>query len=154
MVEIQVDDMRGRGKPGYVAEIVTGEKVFLNAKSQNCYGASRVTKTYEINKDGIYEVCDANFGGRKRNIYFIKVENGEIIEKTYNLIDLIINKELPELEGSDRQISWAISIRENYLLHLTKVNKPHPDWVNTQTSAKWWIDNRDKFKTQEKRGFY
>ncbi|MBE9037188.1 hypothetical protein [aff. Roholtiella sp. LEGE 12411] len=89
MVEIKVDDMRAAGKPGYVAKIVNGEKKFLNAAIQDKYSSSKVAKIYKISEDGIYEICDANFGGRKRRINFIKVEDGEIIEESENLNSLI-----------------------------------------------------------------
>jgi len=70
-VLIKISDMRAASKPGYVAKIVNGEKNFLSTKDRSGYSKSRETLIFELTEDGVYEVCDANFGGRKRNIYFI-----------------------------------------------------------------------------------
>jgi hypothetical protein len=42
---------------------------------------------------------------------------------------------LPELQGSEEQIKWASSIRKNFLGIIPE--------ATTETSADWWIDNRD-----------
>lgn len=49
------------------------------------------------------------------------------------------NKEaaLPALAGSEKQVSWAESIRAKL------VGKPDFVFALQNTSAKWWIDNRD-----------
>jgi hypothetical protein len=145
MLEIKVDDMRAAGKPGYVAKIVNGEKIFLNTSEQNKYGSSKVTKLYQISEDGIYEICDANFGGRKRSINFIKVENKEIVEESENLNKLVAEAlELPELQGSTKQVDWATSIREKYLAKLKNAGKDVPERIYTEVSAKFYIDNRNQ----------
>ncbi len=145
MLEIKVDDMRAAGKPGYVAKVVNGEKIFLNVADQDKYSSSKVTKLYQISEDGIYEICDANFGSRKRSINFIRVENGEIAEESENLNDLILeNSGLPELEGSQKQIDWAVSIREKYLAKLKNAGKEVPQRIYTEVSAKFYIDNRNQ----------
>jgi hypothetical protein len=139
-MEITVTDMRAAGKPGYVAKIVDSQKQFLQAKSHSNHGSSAKQITYELTDDGIYEICDGNFGGRKRNINFIKFESGEVIQESENLADLILtDTELSDLEGSQKQIVWAESIRSKA---LSKLKSPFPDWANN-VSAKWWIDNRN-----------
>jgi hypothetical protein len=73
----EVCDMRAAGKPGYVAKITDKrEKQFLAAKDYSAHGASAKQVSYEISEDGIYEICDANFGGRKRKISFVLIRNG------------------------------------------------------------------------------
>ncbi len=54
------------------------------------------------------------------------------------------------LTGSEKQISWAQSIRQKAYETMVATGKPHPtqgwklmvDLINLETSAKWWIDNR------------
>ena len=66
---------------------------------------------------------------------------------------------LPDLEGSEKQVAWAVSIREKLLKSIeTKLNEKRLiDFVEhnseiasaieqanqKRTSAQWWIDNRD-----------
>lgn len=138
--------MRGRGKPGYVAKIVDRQKQFLNPKTYSVHGTSAKQLTYEFKEDGIYEVCDANFGGRRRNISFIKLENGETVAESEVLAELLVTEELPELEGSVKQVDWATNIRQSYLAKIKQLNKPTPEWVQTTSSAKWWIDNRGQLQ--------
>ncbi|MCP8892846.1 hypothetical protein [Sphingomonas faeni] len=51
---------------------------------------------------------------------------------------------LPPLTGTDRQISWASTIRTKRLAALTNSNSD-ADWYACLqvTDAKWWIDRRD-----------
>lgn len=146
MIEIKVQDMRFRGKPGYVAKIVNGEKQFLHGDCDD-HSASTKNLTYQIVEDGIYEICDANFGSRKRDISFIKVVDGEITSETDSLAELLLaDIDLPELEGSEKQINWANSIRAEYFSKVVASDKSIPDFIKNQTSAKFWIDNRNKIK--------
>ncbi|MBP6821944.1 MAG: hypothetical protein KA368_10405 [Acidobacteria bacterium] len=54
---------------------------------------------------------------------------------------------LPALNGTDRQIAWAISIRQKALERLSEFErKALPDAIAAeamrQLSAQWWIENR------------
>lgn len=58
----------------------------------------------------------------------------------------------PDLKGSEKQISWAVTIRRNKLKEVSEVVLPEymglfdecaMALVNEQTSAAWWIENRD-----------
>lgn len=68
---------------------------------------------------------------------------------------------LPALQGSEKQIAWASSIRKDWLEQTSRNLSPkldatpnptaHPMWaiisgvydkVMGETSAAWWIDNR------------
>ncbi|TCP96108.1 MULTISPECIES: hypothetical protein [unclassified Sphingomonas] len=52
--------------------------------------------------------------------------------------------DLPLLTGSDRQISWASTIRTKRLAALTNPNSDADCSACLQvTDAKWWIDRRD-----------
>jgi hypothetical protein len=51
---------------------------------------------------------------------------------------------LPPLTGTDRQISWASTIRTKRLAALTNPNSDAESNACLRvTDAKWWIDNRD-----------
>jgi hypothetical protein len=154
-MQISVDDMRGAGKAGYVAKIGDRfEKHFLTAAEYSGHGASRKTVTYEISEDGVYEVCDANYGARKRKISFLVVKNGQCVfeseklDDAYRHFDVLTGRleawatdgdVLPELEGSPKQIAWAVDIRSKAIAGGLPTAK-----AATVTSAKAWIDNRSK----------
>lgn len=145
---VTIDDMRSRGKAGYVARILSGgEKQFIHPIERTGYSTSRQQLTFQLTEDGIYEVCDANFGSSKRNIYFVLIENSEERDRADTLAQLLVDDEkleLPELEGSQKQIDWAQSIRTRFVAALKQAQKDIPDWVTSNTSAKFWIDNRTK----------
>lgn len=146
-VIIKVDNMIAAGKKGYVAKIEGGDRQFLRASEQTGYGYSRQVLAFEITEDGIYEIQDANFGGKLRRDY-IKIQDGEIIERTESLNSLLASEEsdkLPELEGSQKQVDWAFNIREKLIAKCKKAGKEIPARIYQETSAKFYIDNRDKF---------
>lgn len=59
------------------------------------------------------------------------------------------------LSGSEKQIAWAVSIRQQCYEKVVANHTPHPTagWskiiaaINLETSAKWWIDNRSAIGT-------
>ena len=56
----------------------------------------------------------------------------------------ISHLDLPPLTGTDRQISWASTIRTKRLAALTNLNSDADCKACLQvTDAKWWIDCRD-----------
>jgi hypothetical protein len=75
MIEITVCDMRAADKAGYVAKLEGKDRQFLNAKSYSSHGVSAKNISYEISEDahGLYEICDANYGGRKRKISYLAI---------------------------------------------------------------------------------
>lgn len=99
--------------------------------------------------DGIYRFVEA--AGEYANKVekgWLKIINGVIVEQSNNLPSLVVGEDaesLPELEGSERQIPWAMSIREKAIAKLKLAGKSIPRSFYTQISAKAWIDNRDKF---------
>ena len=56
-----------------------------------------------------------------------------------------------ELEGSEKQIAWANSLRQKTFENVCKMGPEHPifgysliaEAISLETSAKWWIDNRN-----------
>lgn len=99
--------------------------------------------------DGIYRFVEA--AGQYANKIekgWLNIVNGQIVEQSDTLPSLVVGNDaesLPELEGSEKQVSWAFSIREKAIAKLKLAGKAIPDWFYTETSAKKYIDNRDKF---------
>jgi len=145
-IKIQVDDMISAGKRGYLAKIENGKRFFLPTIDRTGYGHSKQILFFEISEDGIYEIQDANFGGR-RNRQCIKVENGEIVAEENSFIELLASEEsnLPELEGSQKQINWALNIRSKFIAKCKIAGKKIPARIYRETNAKFYIDNRSKF---------
>ena len=56
---------------------------------------------------------------------------------------------LPDLTGSEKQVNWAVKIRNDILDKFNNVASPAPEyakfmsWLKSQTEARWWIDRRD-----------
>jgi hypothetical protein len=96
--------------------------------------------------DGIYRFVEA--AGEYSNKIekgWLKIIDGQIVEQSDTLPSLVVGSDaeaLPELEGSDKQVAWAFSIREKAIAKYKLANKPVPSWFMTQKSAKKWIDNR------------
>lgn len=141
---LTISNMPACDKRGWIKQGDT----FLRAAQQDSYGASAQKLTFEL-EDGIYEVQDANFGSRRTNRYWLKVQDGEGLEIEKPKVDTGLK--LPELEGSEKQIAWAESIREKAIAKIFKAQKPTElemiqcvleayDPILTQ--SKWWIDNR------------
>lgn len=141
---LTISNMPARDKRGWVKQ---GE-TFLRATSQDSYGASAQKLTFEL-EDGTYEVQDANFGSSRTNRYWLKVENGEGVEIDKPKTDTGLK--LPELEGSEKQIAWAESIREKAVTKIFKFQKTDLEIIQcvfesydpTLTQSKWWIEYRD-----------
>ena len=94
--------------------------------------------------DGIYRFVEAGGSTGKKAIKgWLKIMGGEIIEESDNLASLIVsNTSLPELEGSQKQIAWAIQIREKAIAKFRHLGKDVPSVLNQTTDAKWFIENR------------
>lgn len=155
MIKIVIDDMRARGKNGFVAkiDIENGcEKKFLKEACTTGYGTSCNQKTYLIEEDGVYQINDANFGGKAKT-NFIQVKDGEIVAEDETLNKIIIgtcqtdDTDYPELEGSDKQIAWANSIRNDFIAKCIVIGRKIPDRVKQENQAKFFIDHKDKLKS-------
>jgi len=98
--------------------------------------------------DGIYRFVEAaGQYAHKIEKGWLKIINGQIVQQSDTLPSLVVGTDaesLPELEGSDKQIDWAFSIREKAIAKLKLQQKPIPDWFFTEKSAKIWIDKRDE----------
>ena len=50
----------------------------------------------------------------------------------------------PELKGTEKQISWAESIRKSFFVWCESVRISPDIMINGETGAKFWIDHKDK----------
>lgn len=72
-------------------------------------------------------------------------------------------QQLPALIGSDKQVAWATTIRQDVLEHVTReilkaIKKPIEEapaegqaffkWLKDQKESKFWIDNRMHMSTE------
>lgn len=124
--------------------------------------------------DGDYYYKEAQ--GYKSTQGWLRIKAGEIAEEWNSLIEYqkavivapIANTEsqsiaLPDLEGSEKQISWAEQIRtkaisEAIIYHAAlKIDDVFESKLTNDQivlkfskykSAKWWIDRRDDFKAK------
>jgi hypothetical protein len=96
--------------------------------------------------DGIYRFVEAGGSTGKKVVKgWLKIVGGEIIEESDNLASLIVGNaaaNLPELEGSQKQIAWAVQIREKAIAKFKKLGNDVPNVLNQTTDAKWFIENR------------
>lgn len=93
--------------------------------------------------DGLYEIKEAS--GHKTNVYYILVESSQMVEQWRTKKDLLdslvpVSSNLPDLEGTVRQVEWAKDIRAKAL----RANRVTLAIAFSQDQAKWWIDNRNK----------
>ncbi|MFN6199715.1 MAG: hypothetical protein AN483_19365 [Aphanizomenon flos-aquae MDT14a] len=97
--------------------------------------------------DGIYRFVEAGGADNTKLVKgYLKIANGEVVEESQNLSALIVGEQantLPELEGSQKQIDWALSIREKAIAKFNKANGEIPETLTKTTSAKWFIENKD-----------
>lgn len=122
MIQIEVCDMRAAGKPGYVAKLDEyQERCFLQAKAYSSHGTSAKQVTYEISEDGVYEVCDANFGERKRKISFVVVRDGQDVFWSDSLREATSHAD--HLDGKIED--WAVC-REEPIISNRTIDKPYP----------------------------
>lgn len=107
-------------------------KEFTHTK--NCTNRAHAESYTEWAKDNI-KVCPSCYRKMQESI--------EAAEQEEALKDI----ELVPLEGTEKQVGWATKIRRAALAMCMKYNPNEKFWalVNQKTSAKWWIENRDRF---------
>ena len=155
--EFAIDTMLGKGKPGWVAKIEFSQKSerrfgaeyrFIPPTERSGCSFGRERLFYSIpQKDGIYVVHDGNFGSRSSDEQVHLVEDGKR-RPVASLADAIClyfhDKDLPQLEGSRKQVDWAERIRLEFLAECLGRNLKIPGFIKQEVSAKWWIEKREK----------
>ena len=99
--------------------------------------------------DGTYmlkECCGSSW--HKSQTSYLIITSGKVlkaVDKPENLID---QSTLPELDGSEKQVQWAKTIRAKFLAECDRCRVEHPQWMFKTKSAKWWIENRHEMKAK------
>lgn len=138
--------------------------------------------TYSCGHTGVVELHGKSEERQKRLAYLRTIECPDCYRARQTAaavkqLDLDTSNGLPRLEGTEKQISWAIMIRAKFSENVghfrtslasdhrravmnnpvrkEEIDETHErnlkviDWaeqilLSTQTSASWWIENRDK----------
>lgn len=125
-------------------DFYSGEPLDEGDNKERYYRGKSATVEINLGKfdDGLYEYKEAV--GHKERRSYLRVESGRIAKEWETLQEMMneVNPvpELPELEGTPKQVSWAENIREKAVRNGFPVEK-----AKKVTSAKLWIDNRSKF---------
>lgn len=163
--QIVVFEYRSKGCPGYLAKLeLDGNKIVKRDfvpesrrgdSDDRCFRGKHSPKYFDVDKleNGIYEAKGWNqsvMAGKREITEYYEITGGEIIWCAEKLEELPIFQPeeavtLPDLEGSPKQISWAEDIRSKLVAYCTAKQKPIPEWMLQQQSAKFFIDNRAKF---------
>ena len=97
---------------------------------------------------GIYrkvEAGGADFNKLRRE--YILIKDGAVVAQSLDMADLIeLPKTLPTLVGTPKQVAWGENIRSRIISKAAKDGNPIPEYVYTETSATWYIDNREVVK--------
>lgn len=83
------------------------------------------------------------------SVLFVRFESGSPKFVSKKVLD--VSSEMPDLDGSDKQVAWAETIRKNTISKLAH----RPDllkFISQRPSARWWIDNRTQGETSS--GYY
>jgi hypothetical protein len=109
--------------------------------------------------DGGYKYKEAN--GHKTKYGWLSIRGGEIVAEFASESELMQHErgaagfELPELEGTEKQIVWATAIRDKFIAQVgDRVADYSPKSAAYEalyqiSHAKIWIDNRDKLSVEK-----
>lgn len=122
---------------------------FINGKPVDkdlYYKGKSVEVTFDLSSlpNGLYEWSEYDRVTYKKASGFVNIENGEITEdlsKDEVLQLLAPLPELPVLNGTPKQVSWAEDIRSRAI----RSGKVSLEDASKETSAKYWIEHRDEF---------
>ncbi len=92
--------------------------------------ADRERKIEWLEREGLCSECYKEMLEKKRN------EEREAAQKRA--------EELPELQGTEKQIAWAITLRDKVMQELDTVNvdADEREFLVNQTDVRYWIDTR------------
>ncbi|MFM6151393.1 MAG: hypothetical protein ACKPE3_00075 [Sphaerospermopsis kisseleviana] len=116
---------------------------------QRAYRAKSHTVLVRIDNlpDAIYRFVEAGGSTGKKVVKgWLKIHNGVILEQSDNLASLIVGEDaqsLPELQGSQKQIEWAIALREKAIAKYKQSKQSIPLSLTQTQDAKWFIENRN-----------
>lgn len=132
------------------AHIYYGKPVDEEAQERAYKGKSHQVR-FDLGKipDGTYrlkECCGSSW--HKHKTSFLVIASGKILKSVDKLEDLVDQSLLPDLEGSEKQVQWAKTIRAKFLSDCDRCRVEYPQWVFKQHLAKYWIENRHEMKAK------
>lgn len=167
MAALELETYRNKGINAYLLPLDTDIKLADYGRPATEEGAQRghrgkahtVVIDLSGKPDGGYKYKEAI--GHKTRYGYLLIEGGEIeaaFDTESELRSALMQDkgiELPELEGSDKQIAWATQIRDKF---IASIKHRITDWskgsavyesLHRHSSAKLWIDNRDKLNADK-----
>lgn len=132
------------------AHIYYAKPVDKEAQERAYKGKSHQVR-FDLGKipDGTYrlkECCGSSW--HKHKTSFLVIASGKILKSVDKLEDLVDQSLLPDLEGSEKQVQWAKTIRAKFLSDCDRCGVEYPQWMVKTKSAKWWIENRHEMKAK------
>ena len=122
-----------------------GEPIEEGDNKERYYSGKSSKVYFDLGRfdDGLYEYKEANDHKARRG--YLQIQSFQIESEWNDLQEMLaaiapLPAELPQLEGTPRQIAWAESIREKAVRGGFRVEK-----AAKVTAAKLWIENRERF---------
>lgn len=147
---IKAVDYRKKGNHAYLAALTLkggeiAERDFYNPSSfadNRHYAGRSCDCEFDLEKlkfpDGYAHCRDGNHASAHQDDRYFLIKDKEVIKEFASLEEMLLDAfpapDLPALEGTSRQISWAESIR-------SKCAMKNVDADYSNVSAKYWIDN-------------
>ncbi len=167
MTTLELETYRNKGINAYLLALDTDIKFadYGQPATQEDANKAHRSKAHTVvidlsnKQDGGYKYKEAV--GHKSKYGYLLIKGGEIEAEFNNESELrsalVKNEgiELPELEGSDKQVAWANQIRDKF---VASIKHRITDWskggavyeaLYRHSSAKLWIDNRDKLNADK-----
>jgi hypothetical protein len=106
---------------------------------RKCFNRKQADETEEWAKDHVTQ-CPSCYGKMMSAIARKKAE-----KESKAFAPLLEKYNLPLLTGTEKQVAWADTIRNNAIGKLLELEPTDSfmEWLRTKNTAKWWIENRD-----------
>lgn len=123
------------------ARKLIGEKIYIDVET------GELTSKYD---DVDYELMDAVRETMENALAEVK-EDPEEETKEEQEEEPTEEHEMADLTGTEKQVAWASKIRAQAVKMATKADDELStrtefwDMINSETEARWWIDNREEF---------
>jgi len=148
--KIEVFSYRYKGVNAYIVPLGGSKHDYYYGKpstqwdEQLAHRSKRHSVTFDLNKltDGLYRLQGYDKCTGKSYYRYFKIENHKVVDDADTEKELLppVVPNLPELEGSPKQIKWANDIREQMIKKFLDNDKELHSQFFTETSAKKYID--------------
>lgn len=166
---LNLESYRSKGINAYLEQVCGGSdqmdsgvisKDYGTPATQEDVGKAHRSKAHTVainlgvKPDGGYKYKEAN--GHKTKYGWLSIRGGEVVGEFSSEAELLASErgqagiELPEMEGSEKQVAWAEQIRRSFIISTGEAIK---DWSRSSAAyealdslrlAKAWIDDREK----------